>query len=293
MQSWTILDIVKRSRVHQCRQTSWLHRASQTTSGWRLTFYQWLWVHLIWLSFKAPPWQTERIGVITTESSCPSLLFSPYKVEWGDLAVCLSLRACPSYSSPGRRTSLHWLNRLSRDPISHHLHSPALSPFTTAISSDMHTLLFTHALHGTPMQACMCDLDTHIASPFSFAFLFLTILSVNAHAHTLSDTYTQASLGSIPQPPHQARPDSYYSVCSDAHFSSHLFPYLLAGLDCNNLLTWDVASLPRWPAHTLWAFNGMPAIVSPAKLHPTTTSFYSFHLRQKDGFDIVFATWAK
>lgn len=49
----------------------------------------------------------------------------------------------------GRCTSLLWLNRLSRDPINHHLHSrPVRSPFTTATSSDMYTLLFTHALHA-------------------------------------------------------------------------------------------------------------------------------------------------
>lgn len=50
---------------------------------------------------------------------------------------------------PGRCTSLLWLNRLSRDPINHHLHSrPVRSPFTTTTSSDMYTLLFTHALHA-------------------------------------------------------------------------------------------------------------------------------------------------
>lgn len=66
----------------KCRQTSWFQRARQTT-WWRLTFYHWLWVHLICLSFKA----TERVGVITTESSCPSLLSIQGWVRWPS---CLS-----------------------------------------------------------------------------------------------------------------------------------------------------------------------------------------------------------
>lgn len=92
-------------------------------------------------------WLTESVRVVRTDSSCPSSLFSPSKVEWGNVAVCLSLRACLSYSSPGRRTSLLWLNRLSRDPINHHLHSLALSPFTTATSSDIRAPPFTHVRH--------------------------------------------------------------------------------------------------------------------------------------------------
>lgn len=185
----------------QRRQTSWPRRACQTTCERRLTFYQWLWVHLIGLSFKAPPWQTER--VITTESSCPSLHARLSEVT--SLSVWASepvLHILP----PGRCTSLLWLNRLSRDPINHHLHSLALSPFTTDTSSHTYTQLPTYALHGTPMQIHVQSGRSH-HSPSSLPLPLLPQHPISQHTHT----HTQTCLGSIPQPPHQARLDSYYS----------------------------------------------------------------------------------
>lgn len=152
----------------------------------RLTFYHCTmrWPDLV-------VWLTESVRVITTDSSCPSSLFSQSKVEWGNLAVCLSLRACLSYSSPGRRTSLLWLNRLSRDPINHHLHSPALSPFTSATSSDIRVLPFTRALHGTPMQTHFSELDA-CRSLASFCCLLILRRPISQHAcaRTLANTHS-------------------------------------------------------------------------------------------------------
>lgn len=159
----------------------------------RLTFCQWLWVQLIWSSLKAPPRQTE--GIITTEPSCPSLLSAQGWVRWPN---CLSEPQSLSFIffPPGRCTSLLWLNRLSRDPINHHLHSrPVRSPFTTATSSDMYTLLFKHALHAL--------LRRHLP------FILHHLISQHTDSHT--HTHTQTSLDCIPQAPHQGRPDSYYS----------------------------------------------------------------------------------
>ena len=126
-------------------------------------------------------------------------------------------------------------------------------------------------LHGTPSpdarlragRACCSRLL--IPSTTTSVNTHTHTLSAHTHTHTHTHTHSQASLGSIPQPPHQARADSYYSVRSDAHFSSHLFPYLPAGSVCNNLLTWDVASLPRWPGRSPRAFNWTAAIFPPAQ----------------------------
>lgn len=138
-------------------------------------------------------------------------LSSLCKVEWGDLAVCLSLSACPSYSPPpGRCTSLLWLNRLSRDPINHHLHScPVRSPFSTATSSDMYTLLFTHALHAI--------LRPHLP------FILHHLISQHTDAHTLRHPWTLF-------PRHLIRKDQTAITASASQFS---FPFL---------------SLSGWPA---------------------------------------------
>lgn len=95
-------------------------------------------------------------------------------------------------------------------------------------------------------------------------------------ARTHSHKNTPISLGSIPQPPHQARADSYYSVRFNAYFYSYLFPYLLAGEVCNNLLTGDVASLPCWPECILWTFSRMHSSFSHNKLHSTAVHLIHF-----------------
>lgn len=183
----------------------------------RLTFCQWLWVQLIWSSLKAPPRQTE--GIITTEPSCPSLLSAQGWVRWPN---CLSEPQSLSFIffPPGRCTSLLWLNRLSRDPINHHLHSrPVRSPFTTATSSDMYTLLFTHALHAL--------LRRHL--PFIPHHLISQQTDAHTHIHTLRHLWTVF-------PRHLIKEDQTAITASASQFSFHFSPYLLDSLVCNNLL---------------------------------------------------------
>lgn len=143
--------------------------------------------------------------------SISPLLYIQGWVRWPN---CLSEPASLSLIfSPGRRTSLLWLNRLSRDPISHHLHSPALSPFTTATSSDIRTPPFTHALHGTPMQTHMYKLDAHTAllPPLPS---YPSPPHQSAHTHTYFYTHTLRHPWAL-FPSHLIRPEqTAITVCA-------------------------------------------------------------------------------
>lgn len=202
----------------------WQQRARRITR--RLTFCRWLWVQLTWLSFKAPPRQTE--GIITTEPSCPSLLSAQGWVRWPS---CLSEPHSLSFIffPPSRCTSLLWLNRLSRDPINHHLHRrPVRSPFRMATSSDMYTLLFTHALHAI--------LRPHLP------FIPLHLISQHTDAHTLRQPWTLF-------PRHLIKKEQTTIRASGSQFSFHFSPYLAGQPDLQppaNLVWACLSLLPEW-----------------------------------------------
>ena len=185
----------------------------------------WLWDDLIWY---------DRIVL----SISPLLSVR----DWGDLAVGPSLLACPSYSSPGRRTSLLWLNRLSRDPINHHLHSPAPSPFTNAPSSHIGTLPFTHALHGSPMWTHKCEQDAPTA-------LLPPLPSYPQPAHQSTHTHTHKHTLRHPWalfPSHLIRPEqTAITVCTLVPISPPL-SFLICWLAGSTTTYWPETK-PHYP----------------------------------------------
>lgn len=127
------------------------------------------------------------------------------------------------------------------------------------------------------MRTNMYKLDTHTA--------LLPQHPISRHTNTLRHPWALF-------PSHLIRQEQTAITVSASQFSSHRFPYLLAGLACNNLLTWDEASLTCWPGCTLWA-KCSECLLSFQPSNSIQQLFILFMSPHVGRSDIVFTTWAK
>lgn len=191
-------------------------------------------------------------------------------VKWPTVAVCVGLRVSTSYSLPGRRTSLLWLNRLSRDPISYHLHSLPLSPFARAASSEACTTVHRIPIAEPVSKLAMLDIFLSFRL-LLFAFLGPAALSVDVHdSHAHRDTLRHPW---ALFPSHLIRPDQ------TAITLRALMPIFLPSLSLSagQLGLQQPIDLRRsFAAPLTWIhFNWKLAFVSPMKLSKCCSVFSS------------------